>query len=240
MSIIFILGEVQYIVIPNVHHTFWALQFLQEYQNAYLVATYGLKSDEKLNKYIHAYFTGNGLISNPNCLYSTSSFQWPSDEIDYFCFYNVEFLYEVVFYHRLSSTLVLTDLAFNYFESSSKQSIRAEGYLFRFYLWLADGYHQASLTKPFKYFFRKNINLIKDNFDELMLRYKNFECLIMTHGNIIHHGGYEALKFGTYQFVLDLYEEEKHPKIIWCTKTKIGFIVIAGAALLVASRYFTV
>lgn len=225
------------------HHTYWAIPFLEEYPNARLIATYGVKSNEKLNKYIHAYFTSSGLVSNPDCLNTTTTtitlFEWPCDEIDFFCFYNIEIFYEVVFYHRLSSTLIVTDLAFNYFESNELQLIRAEGYLFRFYLWLADGYHQASVTKPFKYFFRKNINLNKEDFDELMLRYKDFQRLIMAHGNIIQHEGYEALKLGTYKFVLDLYETEKHSQTnTWSMKTKLGFVIIASTLVFVTARYF--
>ncbi|CAF2053554.1 unnamed protein product [Rotaria magnacalcarata] len=230
------IGEVKYIVIPNIHHTFWALQFLKEYSSAYLVATRGVISNEKLNKHIHAYFTNDGLAYNTNCSV-TVSFEWPFDEISFYCFYNVEFIHEVVFYHRLSATLIVTDLAFNYFESG-EQSIRAQGHLLRFYLWLVDGYRQACVTKPFKFFFRKNINSVKNDFDELMLRYKNFERLIMAHGTIIQQGGYEAFKLGTYQFVLELYEKEKRRKYAWSMKTKIGLVIIAGTALLVISQFF--
>lgn len=236
---IFIVGEVRYIVIPNEHHTFWALQFLREYPNAYLIGTLGVKTNEKLNKYIHAYFTNDGLIYNTtNNTLTTVPFEWPLEELDFYCFYNVRFIHEVVFYHRLSSTLIVTDLAFNYFESN-EQSIRAEGYVFRFYLWLADGYRQACVTKPFKYFFRNNIDAVKDDFDKLMVRYNNFNRLIMAHGTIIQHGGYEALKLGTYQFVLDLYQKEKYQTNTWSITAKIGFVALAGTALLLVSRYFS-
>lgn len=225
-------------MIPNIQHTFWALQFLREYPSAYLIATHGVASDEKLNKHIHAYFTNSGLVYNTN-YHSTVSFEWPFDEIDFYCFYFVEYIHEVVFYHRSSSTLIVTDLAFNYFESD-EQTTRAEGHLLRFYLWLADGFRQACITKPFKFFFRKHIDTVKNDFDELMIRYKNFNRLLMAHGTIIHHGGYEALKLGTYQFVLDLYEKEKHRKNGWSMKTKIGLVVVGSAVLLFMSRYFAV
>lgn len=104
--------------------------------------------------------------------------------------------------------MIVTDLAFNYSELG-EDPIRAEGYLLRLYLWLADGYRPACVTKPFRFFFRKNIDLVKNDFDKFMIKYQNFQRLIMAHGTIIHRGGYEALKFGTYQFVLDLYENEK-------------------------------
>lgn len=71
-----------------------------------------------------------------------------------------------------------------------------------------------------------------------MVRYKNFDRLIMAHGTIIQQGGYEAFKLGTYQFVLELYEKEKRRKYAWSMKTKIGLVIIAGTALLVISRFF--
>ncbi|CAF4969513.1 unnamed protein product, partial [Rotaria sp. Silwood1] len=206
------IGEVKYIVIPNKHHTFWALQFLREYPNAYLIGTRGVISNEKLNKHINAYFSTNGLTLNMNCP-TTDPFEWPFDEIDFYCFYSVDVLDEIVFYHRSSSTLILTDLAFNYYESG-QESIRAEGHLFRFYLWLADGHRQACVTKPFKLFFRKNIDSIKNDFDQMMIRYKNFNRLIMAHGTVIQHDAYEKLKLGTYQFMLDLCHTDMR-----CTKS---------------------
>ena len=136
---------------------------------------------------------------NNDCLHSVS-FEWPMEEIDFYCFYHVQFLHEVVFYHRLSSTLIVTELAINYFESA-EPGIRAEGRLFRFYLWLADGYLQACVTKPFKLFFRKKIASNKADFDQLMKRYEDFNRLIMAHGTVIPHGGYRALQLGTYQLV---------------------------------------
>lgn len=236
MFLYFLLGEVQFIVIPNVHHTFWAVRFLQEYPKAYLVATYGARFNEKLHQHIHAYFNGSDLIFNDGCLTSVS-FEWPSNEIEFRCFYSVEFLYEVVFYHRPSSTMILTDLAFNYFESSDQQEIRAQGHLLRFYLWLADGYREACCTKPFKYFFRKHIDLVKQDFDELMTRYIDFNRLVMAHGTVIQHQGYEKLKLGTHQFVNDLYEKEKTRKpSSWSMKTKIGLAVMLGTSILILKR----
>lgn len=231
----FILGTVQYIVIPNQHHTFWALSFITEYPNAYLIATIGVISNEKLNKHIHAYFTNDGLISNKN-LMDSLSFEWPREEIDFYCFYHVRFLDEVVFYHRSSSSLIVTDLAFNYFESDER-SIRAEGHLLRFYLWLADGYRQACITKPFKFFFRNNIDLNKNDFDQLMIRYQDFDRLIMAHGTVIQHGGYKALQLGTYQFVLDLYEQQQRRKYGYSMATKMGVVIVGTAVVLVALRY---
>lgn len=173
---------------------------------------------------------------NTDCAVSVS-FQWPIDEIKFYCFYNAKHIHEVIFYHPSTSTLIATDLAFNYFESN-EQSVRAEGYLFRFYLWLADGYRQASVTKPFKFFFRRNVGLIKNDFDELMMACMNFDRLIMAHGTVIQHGGYQAFQSGTYQFVLDLYEEEKHRKNTWSVKTKIALVIMTGAAFIIAVRYY--
>ena len=199
------IGEVRFIIIPNEHHTFWPLDFLRAYPNAYLLATRGVSSDDKLNRSIHGYFTNQGLLSKENI-------DWPMDEIDFYCFYNGKFLSEVVFYHRSTSTLILTDLAFNYFESE-ESTVRAEGYLFRFYLWLVNGYREASVSNPFRYFFRSNIVAIKNDFDEMMKRYEHFQRLIMAHGTIIEHRGYQALRNGTYQFVLDIYQNRNYSSI---------------------------
>ncbi|CAF3497537.1 unnamed protein product [Rotaria sp. Silwood1] len=229
------IGEVKYIVIPNKHHTFWAIAFLKEYPSSYLIATEGVKYDDRFNKYIDAYFTNNGLSNNTNCLMD-KSIEWPFNEISYYCFYSVEMLYEVVFYHKSSSTLILTDLAFNYSEIG-EQAIRAEGYLLRFYLWLADGYHQASVTKPYKYFFRKRIDLVKNDIDQLMNRYENFNRLIMAHGTVIPYNGYNLFKLGTYQFFMDLYKKEKQTKYKSSLMKKIGFAIIIGASIFIISKF---
>lgn len=174
-----------------------------------------------MNKSIHGYFTNEGLETNENI-------HWPSDEIDFYCFYNATYIFEVVFYHRLTSTLILTDLAFNYFESK-ESTVRAEGYLFRFYLWLMNGYQEASVTRPFKYFFQKNIIAVKNDFDEIMKRFENFQRLIMAHGTIIEHRGYQALSNGTYLFIQQIYENQRKP---WLTKTKVAvFLTITVVCL---------
>ncbi|CAF1273437.1 unnamed protein product [Rotaria sordida] len=227
-------SEVKYIVVPNKHHTFWALAFLKEYPNSYLIATQGVKYDDRFNKYIDAYFTNNGLSNNTNCLMD-KSIEWPYNEISYYCFYSVEMLYEVIFYHKPSSTLILTDLAFNYSELG-EQVIRAEGYLLRFYLWLTDGYHQACVTKPYKYFFRKKIDLVKNDFDQLMSRYENFNRLIMAHGTVIPYDGYHLFKLGTYQFFMDLYNKEKQTKHKSSIIKKFGFVIIVGVSIFIISK----
>ncbi|CAF1413857.1 unnamed protein product [Adineta ricciae] len=233
------IGQVQYIIIPNEHHTFWALTFLAQYPQAYLIATCGMKSNEKFQKYIHAYFTNDGLEYNPHCT-TTLSFDWPVQDIEYYCFYHVKHINEVMFYHRPTSTLIVTDLAFNYYEESSEQRIRAQGFLFRSYLWLADGYRRACVTKPFRYFFKNDLEGNKQDFDEMLTRYRNFDRLIVAHGMVIEHGGYDALKSGTYKLFLDCYKKTKERPRSWSTEAKLGIGLITGTVLLyLCQRYFS-
>ena len=68
------------------------------------------------------------------------------------------------------------------------------------------------LQKNFESFFGKNIELVKNDFDQLMNRYKNFRRLIMAHGTIIPYNGYQSFKLGIYTFFMDLYNKEKQTK----------------------------
>ena len=233
----FLSGEVKYVVVPNKHHVFWSIAFLKEYPNSYLIATYGVKHDEKFNKYVDAYFTNDGLLYTNNNS-TNKSFEWPFKQINYYCFYSVEFLDEVAFYHSSSSTLILTDLAFNISEIG-ENPIKAEGYLFRFYLWLVDGYRQSCVSKPFKYFFRKNIQSVLHDFDQLMNLYENFDRLIMAHGTAIHHKGYDTLKLGTYKFAADLYQEENRLKNASSNYTKWGLFVVAAISIYILSQFLS-
>ncbi|UJR20112.1 hypothetical protein I4U23_023246 [Adineta vaga] len=233
------IGKVQYIVIPNEHHTFWALKFQAQYPHAHLIATREMMFNEKFNKHIHAYFTNEGLEYNSYCP-STSTFEWPFHEIDYYCFYHVNYIHEVIFYHRSTSTVIVTDLAFNYFEESIHQRIRAQGFLFRSYLWLADGYRRACVTKPFKYFFANDNEACRNDFEQMMMRYQNFNRLIVAHGMIIERGGYDAFKSGTYQFFLDCYTQKKSRKNTLSVTTKIGLVLVTGTMLLYLARHLDI
>lgn len=227
----------KFIVVPNIHHTFWALKFHDVYPNSFLIGTRGVLNNENFSERLHGFFTDEGLELNANN--RTERFVvslWPTDEIEFFCFYSVPFFDEIVFYHRPSSTLIVTDLAFNYSEIG-ENPVRAEGQLFRFYLWLADGYRVANVTKPFRYFFRKNIDQVRSDFDQLMNRYNNFQRLIMAHGTVIEQNGYESLSSGTYRFVVDLSKDEKQRKPSYST-VRFGFLVVVGGAVLfLISKY---
>ncbi|CAF3809409.1 unnamed protein product [Rotaria sp. Silwood1] len=60
-------------------------KFLTEYPNAYLIGTRDVVSNEKLNKHIHVYFSIGDLTMNIKCP-PIEPFEWPFDEIDFYCF----------------------------------------------------------------------------------------------------------------------------------------------------------
>lgn len=70
------------------------------------------------------------------------------------------------------------------------------------------------------------------------MAYMNVDRLIMAHGAVIQHKGYQAFSSGTYQFVLDLYEEEKHRQNILSVRANIVLMIMTGAALLLAAGYY--
>ncbi|MBN7827016.1 DUF4336 domain-containing protein [Bowmanella dokdonensis] len=90
------LGSVRYLVAPNKIHSLG----VQPWRERYPLAEVWVSPEfNERHPEIHA---ENSLLQNVNP-------QW-ADEIDYMCFEGSSFLDEVVFFHKRSRTLILTDL----------------------------------------------------------------------------------------------------------------------------------
>jgi hypothetical protein len=114
------LGEVRHVVAPNLHHHLYLADY-RELPGVRLYASPGLPEKKR------------GLRFD-EVLTDTPPAAWRG-EIDQHCFAGAPFMQEVVFCHRASRTLLLTDLAFNFVEcphTPTRWWLRAMGGLGRF------------------------------------------------------------------------------------------------------------
>lgn len=169
------LGEVRHVVAPSkVHHFF--VGAYRAYPNARLYAAPGLAEKRRDLQF-------DAVLSD------TVAPPW-HDEIDQHLFAGAERMNEVVFVHRSSRSLLLTDLAFNV------QAGKTGGA--RFFYWLAGaagrfGPHRLVRT------------LIRDRAAaraslERILSW-DFNRVIVTHGEVLEHGGREQLR-SAFEFLM--------------------------------------
>jgi hypothetical protein len=100
------LGEVSYIIAPNIFHHLFIEDWLKEFPSARLWGAEGLpKKRTELNF--------SGVLKN------TPEQEW-SKEIDQLYFQGSKILPEVVFFHKQSKTVIMTDLIQNHDRSQEK------------------------------------------------------------------------------------------------------------------------
>lgn len=98
------LGKVQYVIAPNRLHHLYVGDYIEAYPDAHFYAAPGLAEKRPDLKFDY-------IFSNDQ------SYPW-QPEIEHLIFQGLPFLNEVVFYHRPSQTLLLTDLGFQITASS--------------------------------------------------------------------------------------------------------------------------
>jgi hypothetical protein len=165
------LGRVRWIVAPNAFHGSEAHYYKQRYPHADLFVSGPLK------KTISKHTEVNGIL--PNC--------WPLDlrtHLECMEFSGTRLLNETVFFHRVSRTLILTDLVFNV-----QQEVR--GGEKAFLKWNRI-YQRFGPSRIFRYIFVSDRTEAARSLEQLLAW--DFERVIMNHGQILEVQGRQRLK----------------------------------------------
>jgi len=164
------IGPVNFIIAPNLYHHLFILDFQAFYPQAQLFVAPGLelkRMDIKADRVLHK--------DTPQL--------W--DEVEYLHFEGFDVLREIVFFHRESQTLILTDIAF-YFDGSfpwiTQLVTRAIG-----------GYNKLSPTLLEKLDIKEKDKIEKSI--QQILRW-DFKRVIMAHGSIVDNEAKKKLTAG--------------------------------------------
>ncbi len=177
------IGQVTYIIAPNLYHHLFISKFQSIYPKAELWIPPGLES--KIPN-ISIYKIINVLQGNI------------FEEIDYLLFdgfktldlSGVSILNEFVFCHRQSRTLILTDTAFHFNQSFSLRTRLAAKFL---------GIYEKLTPSPLEKLAIAEKQKVKDSVKKVLSW--NFNRVIMAHGSIIEDNGNQKLKEGYESFL---------------------------------------
>ncbi|MCA9401531.1 MAG: DUF4336 domain-containing protein [Candidatus Omnitrophica bacterium] len=170
------LGLVKYVVAPNNMHHLYIDDYLQHYPYAQIFAAPGLPEKRKDIKFHHV------LKSEPERLWG--------DVLDQTVFYGHPDTKEVVFFHRTSRTLILTDLIMHLTDNIgmiSKMLVRSMGML-----------NKPSPPPDFSTVLKGNAQAKMSA--ERILQW-DFENIILAHGDLIIGGGKDKFR-EAYQWLL--------------------------------------
>lgn len=165
------LGPVRAVVAPNRHHHLFAADYPTGYPEARLYAAPGLAEKRPDLKFAAE-------------LGDEAPDAWRAD-VEQHLFRGAPFLNEVVFFHPATRTLLLTDLAFNIpvhgTRGATRLFMRAVGAEGRF------GPHRLA-----RWFFLRDRAAARESV-RCMLRW-DFDRVTVTHGDVLDHGGHEAVR----------------------------------------------
>ena len=161
-------GAPQFIVAPNLLHHLYAGAYLTAYPRATAVAAPGL-ARKRADLKFHGVLGGE---AHPG---------W-AGQIDQLLFAGMPALNEVVFLHRASRTLILTDLAFNV--------RRTDSVVTRILLTLDDAWGKFGPSRISRLFIRDR-RAARAALDRIMQW--DFDRIIVSHGEIVEHGGRHAM-----------------------------------------------
>lgn len=172
------LGNVCYIVAPNLYHHLFADSFKAIYPNALLLAAPGLE------------FKRPDLIVDKFLPDADNIFK---GEVDYLLFDGIRtfglsgaaLLQEFVFFHRASKTLVLTDTAFHFDESFSP--------ITQLVARLIGGYKKLTPSLLEK-LATQETEKVKQSVQNILAW--DFERVIMAHGSVLEHDAKRQFKEG--------------------------------------------
>jgi len=170
------LGPVAYLVAPNRLHHLFVGEWQQAFPEASIYAAPGLD-------------TKRPDLSIAGVLTDEPETGW-KDVIDQILIRGFPFANEVVFFHRPSTTLIATDLAFNLGSSSPP--------LTRFALRLSGGYGRLSPTILERLLVRDR-TAFRESLERVLAW--PFERIVVAHGEVSERGGREELIRG-YSWVL--------------------------------------
>lgn len=164
------LGEVRFIIAPNKYHHLYAGEFAAAFPDARLYVVPGLQEKRKDLRF-------HGTLSDePEAFWE--------DSLKQHLFQGIPAVNEVVFFHPVSRTVIFTDLVFNF-----SSDLTPGQKLFA----LLDGvYEKTAVSRLTRYILlgdRKKARLSADKILEW-----DFDRVVLAHKDIVHEGGYEAVK----------------------------------------------
>jgi hypothetical protein len=165
------LGPVRFLVAPNLMHHLFLKDWAAAYPEARVVAPAGLRRKQPGLR------IDVELTDTPDAGYAAVFTQH--------LMRGVPWLDEFIFLHRPSRTLLLTDMAFHIRESSS--------WLTRTYLRLCGAYGRLAPTVLLRAMVKDRAAL-RASMDTVLGW--DFERVVVCHGEVIEHGGREALASG--------------------------------------------
>ena len=173
------LGEVAYIVAPNLYHHLFVARFKQIYSDAELCATSGLKQkipDLPIDKI----FNSEGAFQGLDGIETVEVIGFNTLDMAGYSPLN-----EWVFFHVESKTLIITDLAY-YFDESSSPVMQLAAKLF-------GGYQQLRPSFMEKIATRDKVQ-VKQSIQKILAW--DFERVIMAHGSILEQNAKQQFKQG--------------------------------------------
>lgn len=172
------LGPVRFVVAPNRFHHLYAGDYVSAGPEVELFAAPGLP-EKRRDLAFHA------------VLGDEAPAGW-AGQIDQLFFRGAPLANEVVFCHRASSTLLLTDLAFNYGPETPPTT--------RFLLRLIDAYDQFGPSRVEKWLVVRDRAAARSCLEQVLAW--DFDRAIVAHGRVLETGAREALRAG-YAWLLE-------------------------------------
>ena len=154
-------GDLKWIVGPNKFHHLYIDSFRDAFPEAKVFLAPGLK--EKRND-----------IADAKEILSKHKYPW-SDLLDFHVVHGAPLLNEVVFFHKTSKSLIVTDLGLN-FGSHSPLKTRIFAKIFL-------TYNKFGWSKLEKMLFIKDRSLFKESLEKILLW--DFEQILLPHGEIV-------------------------------------------------------
>lgn len=164
------LGPVRFVVAPSKIHHFFVGEYAAHYPQARICGAPGL-AEKRRDVRFH------------EILGDAAPAAWAA-QLEQVLFGGVPSVNEIVFLHRASRTLLLTDLAFHFREPPASLPLR-------FFLRLTGTHGRFAATRTFRLLMRDR-RAARAALERILAL--DFERVIVTHGEILERGGREALR----------------------------------------------
>ena len=162
------LGDVRHVVAPNLFHCLFVEEFMTAHEGASLYAPPGFEAKVA------------GIGFEP--LTDVAPTAW-ADQLDQVAVQGAPRLSEIVFFHRASRTLLLTDLCFNMRHSDSLVT--------RIFMSVMGGYGHFGPSRLAR-FMMQDKRAVKTGIERALDF--DFDRVIVTHGDVVETAGHEALR----------------------------------------------
>ena len=163
-------GRVKHIVAPSLYHSMHTDAFASAYPDARVYGPRGLP--EKRPALGDVQIIDNGM-----------EYPW-SGEVAHHVVGGLPALQEVVFLHRATGTLILTDLLFNV---GANRPV-----LTRLFFWLTGGYNRPAPSVLLRRIFLKDRQALRNSL-RVILEW-DFEKIALCHGNNVTHDGHRLFR----------------------------------------------